>query len=649
MSNSLVSDCIRTILGDLKIEATAGNVSFVAGLSVLLPADPTVPLGAATKQYVDAVASGLNVKESVRATTDTTLAATRSGDVITATGNGAISIDGVSLSAGNRVLVKDGLVGGDAEVKEVTELTCVAKASYTDNTASTADYFDISTHLNTNRYRVYFDFSGANGNQPPADGRTLTRVNISGDTTSTDVATTLSGVLTGLANLGAISAIAVVTATNSTAGDAEDAVGATAVSSAGMTIVVTPQGVSDGASNGVYTVTTVGDAGTAYVLTRATDADDNFEVTSGLFTFTEEGTVNADIGYVLITNDPLTINFTAQTFAQFSTHGGTVVGPAGGSTDHALVRWDTTTGKLVQDSIGILSDAGVLTGLTVIGSAAGTSPLTINSGTGDLNLVSTDEINLDASGVLELNSSGGIISIGNDAIAQNINIGTGAAARTVNLATGGAVYTLVMGSVNTTSTTTIQSGTGNIDIGTTAQARTVNLGTGGAVQTVVVGSVNTTSPTLIQSGTGNITLTPAGTATIDTTKVLDIQGGITFGTGNITGATAPGIADSGTIYTVQQTSAYAITLPNPVLPGTSFKFMLDTAGAFAVTITNGDAELFGTIIDGVPTVIAGVGHTLTFDPGAAVGDSIEIYGIDATTYWFKAVTSVTGGITIDNF
>jgi len=42
---------------------------------------------------------------------------------------------------------------------------------------------------------------------------------------------------------------------------------------------------------------------------------------------------------------------------------GDVVGPAS-ATDNALARFDLTTGKLIQNSAGILSDAGVLTGLT---------------------------------------------------------------------------------------------------------------------------------------------------------------------------------------------------------------------------------------------------------------------------------------------
>ena len=40
---------------------------------------------------------------------------------------------------------------------------------------------------------------------------------------------------------------------------------------------------------------------------------------------------------------------------------------------------------------------------------------------------------LEADGVIELKSSAGAISIGNDAVAQNINIGTGASSRIINI------------------------------------------------------------------------------------------------------------------------------------------------------------------------------------------------------------------------
>ena len=61
------------------------------------------------KSYVDAVANGLDVKKSVRVATTGNLAGSynNGNGTITASSNGAISIDGVSLSVDDRVLVKD--------------------------------------------------------------------------------------------------------------------------------------------------------------------------------------------------------------------------------------------------------------------------------------------------------------------------------------------------------------------------------------------------------------------------------------------------------------------------------------------------------------------------------------------------------------
>jgi hypothetical protein len=56
---------------------------------------------------------------------------------------------------------------------------------------------------------------------------------------------------------------------------------------------------------------------------------------------------------------------------------GDVVGP-GSSTDNALVRFDSTTGKLVQNSVGILDDSGNLTGIAALTTSGA---LTLNGGT----------------------------------------------------------------------------------------------------------------------------------------------------------------------------------------------------------------------------------------------------------------------------
>ena len=75
--------------------------------------------------------------------------------------------------------------------------------------------------------------------------------------------------------------------------------------------------------NGIYVVTTVGDGSTAFVLTRASDANVASELTGGTFTFVEEGT-NADNGYVFTHNGTPTLtnatlsNNTQLTVSQFS-------------------------------------------------------------------------------------------------------------------------------------------------------------------------------------------------------------------------------------------------------------------------------------------------------------------------------------------
>lgn len=76
-----------------------------------------------------------------------------------------------------------------------------------------------------------------------------------------------------------------------------------------------------GEQNGLYAVTQVGTGGTPFILTRVTDADTATELNTGAFCFVEEGTVNGDVGFVLVTNNPITIGTTALVFTQFSAAG----------------------------------------------------------------------------------------------------------------------------------------------------------------------------------------------------------------------------------------------------------------------------------------------------------------------------------------
>jgi len=75
--------------------AVSFNSQKITGL-----ADPTAAQDAATKQYVDATRQGLSVKDAVRAATTADIAL-----------SGTQTVDGVSLNAGDRVLVKNQTIG----------------------------------------------------------------------------------------------------------------------------------------------------------------------------------------------------------------------------------------------------------------------------------------------------------------------------------------------------------------------------------------------------------------------------------------------------------------------------------------------------------------------------------------------------------
>ena len=120
-----------------------------------------------------------------------------------------------------------------------------------------------------------------------------------------------------------------------------------------------------GSENGIYTVNASG------APTRATDFDENAEVTSGAFVFVEAGTQNADSGFVLTTDGTITVGSTALAFTQFSGAGSFTAGDGLTRTGNQIdVNDDNVTIEVNSDAVRIKGIAATDVGDLLIGAAS---------------------------------------------------------------------------------------------------------------------------------------------------------------------------------------------------------------------------------------------------------------------------------------
>jgi hypothetical protein len=99
--------------------------------------------------------------------------------------------------------------------------------------------------------------------------------------------------------------------------------------------------------------------GTNGVLTRASDFDSSAEVTAGAFCFVAEGTTNADAGFVVTTNDAITLDGSGINFTQFSGAGQITAGTGltkSGNTISATGTLADIAGLSVTDGAFIVGD-----------------------------------------------------------------------------------------------------------------------------------------------------------------------------------------------------------------------------------------------------------------------------------------------------
>lgn len=128
-SHGVMSYQDKTKLDDATADATAGKLVIRDGSGNFKSATPTDPAHVATKGYVDAARSGLDVKQSVRAATTGPINLStdlEAGDTIDTT---------VTLVAGDRVLVKDQGTASENGIYVVQSSGAAVRAEDFDSTA----------------------------------------------------------------------------------------------------------------------------------------------------------------------------------------------------------------------------------------------------------------------------------------------------------------------------------------------------------------------------------------------------------------------------------------------------------------------------------------------------------------------------------
>lgn len=160
--------------------------------------------------------------------------------------------------------------------------------------------------------------------------------------------------------------------------------------------------------------------------------------------------------------------------------------------------WIDVPGNLAYVLTSIVANSA--TWVSIAGGAGSFASLTVTPGPTSL------------TGAFTVIGNGNAIQIGNDAHTNTTTIGSVTSTSATTLQSGS-------GALHITSTNgplTIDSGTGALGISTDAAATTVSFATGGAVKAVTLGSVTSTSSTTVQSGSGSLNVTSTnGALTID--------------------------------------------------------------------------------------------------------------------------------------
>lgn len=338
------------------------------------------------------------------------------------------------------------------------------------------------------------------------------------------------------------------------------------------------------AQNGIYTVTQVGNGGSPFILTRATDFDSSGsgvdQIDAGDFVLVTGGTANANTSWVQQTPLPITVGSTAIVFAQF---GAPLVYSAGtGLTESPAYTFN-------------IANTGVSAGS--YGSASQVPVLAVNA-QGQLTSVVNTPIAISSAAVSGLAPS----ATTDTTNASNITSGTLPTGRLTGSYTGlTGVGTLAVGTWNATPIGVAYGGTGLTATPANGQLAIGN-GTGYTLSTLTAGTNVSISNT---AGGITISATPSAGGTVTSvdfsggTTGLTTSGGPITVSGTITLGGVLNVASGGTGATSLSGYVYgngtgamtaSTTIPNTAITGLG---TMSTQNANSVAITGG-------AIDGTP-------------------------------------------------
>jgi hypothetical protein len=238
---------------------------------------------------------------------------------------------------------------------------------------------------------------------------------------------------------------------------------------------------SDATKNGIYNVTPSPTYSGQQILSRAPDANSDAEVTAGMFVFVTEGTVNADSGWVLTTNDTITLGTTALTFAQFSGAGQITAGAGMVKSGNTLDVGTASTSRIVVNADNI--DLATVTQSDGSGSAGSTFVQSVTRDSyGRVTGVTTaavQDATTSVKGIASFDTgdfsvSGGAVSIKTGGVDNSQLANSSVTVGSTSISLGGSATTIA-GLTSVSSTSFTGALTGNASTATTLQtARTIN-------------------------------------------------------------------------------------------------------------------------------------------------------------------------------